>query len=100
MTEAEKRELVRHVPLPEGMTRMESGPITFGNDWPGYFLRGDNAQSILSDATYLEYIVGQLEKGREVDTRPSTLFMARLALDRIKCLSQCVMVDDPEEASK
>lgn len=23
--------------------RVESGPIQFGNDWPGVFLRGDNA---------------------------------------------------------
>jgi len=31
------------LPMPDGMTRMESGPIQFGDDWPGVFLRGDNA---------------------------------------------------------
>ena len=34
------------LPLPPGMTRMESGPVQFGDDWPGIFLRGDNAIGI------------------------------------------------------
>ena len=34
------------VDLPEGLTRMESGPVQFGNDdWPGVFIRGDCAVS-------------------------------------------------------
>lgn len=31
------------LPLPEGLERMESGPIQFGDDWAGVFIRGDNA---------------------------------------------------------
>ena len=32
------------LPLPDGMQRMESGPVQFGDDdWPGVFLRGDES---------------------------------------------------------
>ena len=31
------------LPLPDGSTRMESGVLQFGDDWPGVFLRGDEA---------------------------------------------------------
>lgn len=29
--------------LPEQEERVESGAVQFGNDWPGVFIRGDNA---------------------------------------------------------
>jgi hypothetical protein len=29
--------------LPGVQERVESGPLQFGNDWPGIFLRGDEA---------------------------------------------------------
>lgn len=29
--------------FPEQETRVESGPVQFGDDWPGVFIRGDNA---------------------------------------------------------
>lgn len=29
--------------LPEQEERVETGPIQFGNDWPGVFVRGDSA---------------------------------------------------------
>lgn len=32
--------------LPEQKPRVETGPIRFGNDWPGLFIRGDNAISL------------------------------------------------------
>ena len=36
------------LPLPDGMRRMESGPVQFGeDDWPGVFLRGDNALGLM-----------------------------------------------------
>lgn len=28
---------------PENLSRVESGPVQFGDDWPGVFIRGDNA---------------------------------------------------------
>ena len=29
--------------LPEQTKRVETGPVQFGNDWPGIYIRGDNA---------------------------------------------------------
>jgi hypothetical protein len=29
--------------LPEGQQRIESGPLQVNEDWPGTFIRGDNA---------------------------------------------------------
>lgn len=29
--------------MPEQKERMESGPVQFGTDWPGVFVRGDSA---------------------------------------------------------
>jgi hypothetical protein len=29
--------------FPSQNERVETGPIQFGEDWPGFFLRGDNA---------------------------------------------------------
>lgn len=31
------------LPMPEGMARPETGAMQFGDDWPGVFIRGDNA---------------------------------------------------------
>ncbi len=48
--------IVRQLPGVED--RVETGPVQFGDDWPGFFLRGDNAadlaivlQQIVSDPT-------------------------------------------------
>lgn len=42
--------------FPEG-TRPETGPMQFGEDWPGIFIRGDNA---LADANMLQEVVKHL----------------------------------------
>lgn len=34
---------VRNLPAPPDGTRVETGPVQFGDDWPGLFVRGDNA---------------------------------------------------------
>jgi hypothetical protein len=31
------------LPAPIGIPRVETGPVQFGNDWPGLFIRGDDA---------------------------------------------------------
>ena len=31
------------LPMPDGMTRPETSPMQFGDDWPGMFIRGDDA---------------------------------------------------------
>ena len=50
---------VRRLPAPDdGLGRVESGPIQIGEDWPGLFVRGDNAfgvaMSIKAVLTYFE----------------------------------------------
>jgi uncharacterized protein (TIGR02996 family) len=37
---------VQMVPVPAALPRVETGAVQFGNDWPGLFLRGDNALSL------------------------------------------------------
>lgn|SRR5574343_148824 len=39
--------------LPEPPSRVESGVLQFGHDWPGYFIRGDN----------MAYFIFRAEKG-------------------------------------
>lgn len=43
-------------PLPSG-SRPETGPMQFGDDWPGVFIRGDNA---LYDAHVLAAAITKL----------------------------------------
>ena len=31
------------LPKPDGCTRVETGAVQFGDDWPGVFIRGDSA---------------------------------------------------------
>ena len=35
--------MIQKLPAPEDISRVETGPVQFGDDWPGYFMRGDNA---------------------------------------------------------
>jgi hypothetical protein len=61
----EEKELAAMVelPIPDGMTRVETGPLMFGDDWPGMFLRGDDA---LGYALYLDQAANRLEKADEL----------------------------------
>jgi hypothetical protein len=34
--------------LPAAVTRIETGAVRFGNDWPGMFIRGDDCLGLLS----------------------------------------------------
>jgi hypothetical protein len=38
---------VQELPAPPGLSRVETGAVQFGPDWPGLFLRGDNAHSLM-----------------------------------------------------
>lgn len=37
---------VQRLPTPPDRPRVETGAVQFGNDWPGLFVRGDNAFSL------------------------------------------------------
>lgn len=39
--------------LPEQSERVETGPLQFGSDWPGVFIRGDNAGAMALSLKFL-----------------------------------------------
>lgn len=39
--------------LPAQPARVETGPLQFGDDWPGYFIRGDEAIALASSIEWL-----------------------------------------------
>lgn len=41
--QASRLERIVMLPMPDKMQRVETGVIQFGNDWPGVYVRGDNA---------------------------------------------------------
>ncbi len=67
--------------FPYQSVRVESGPIQFGDDWPGIFLRGDEASAM---SFYLLSAIERLEKNETLD--PLTImYLKGLA----KTLSDC-----------
>jgi hypothetical protein len=73
------------LPLPQGIERMESGPIQFGEDWPGYYLRGDRAFGLIQGR---ETVLELLKTG---DTRFSTLLWASASLNAIPDMARCIV---------
>jgi hypothetical protein len=72
-----KLEDIRRIPLPEGAERVETGPIRFGDDWPGTFIRGD-------DSFFHRYNVARaIEwlKAKEHTDSSMDLFLARKGLE-------------------
>lgn len=43
ITTGPPRPVIQMMPAPTDKSRVETGPIQFGDDWPGVFIRGDNA---------------------------------------------------------
>jgi hypothetical protein len=37
------------LPMPEGLNRVETGVLQFGDDWPGIYLRGDYCAKIIAN---------------------------------------------------
>jgi hypothetical protein len=37
---------LQRLPAPPDLPRVETGAVQFGDDWPGLFVRGDNARSL------------------------------------------------------
>ncbi len=64
--------------LPEEKERVETGPIQFGNDWPGVFIRGDNA---------FHYSITLEEVIKKCDSDPISLSVIH---SLIRLLSSCV----------
>lgn len=60
--------------LPAQGARVESGAVQFGDDWPGTFIRGDNAAHF---AMWLEHFMSG-------NTDPITMAVVRGLLDTLK----------------
>lgn len=50
--------------LPSVPDRVETGPVQFGDDWPGLFIRGDGAANY---ALNLQQLVTSISQGHPVD---------------------------------
>lgn len=73
----------------EEQVRVESGPIQFGEDWPGVFFRGDYAGPL---SMYLGLILTHLEKDPDLYKRIDvfTLGAVRgLQKDLASCMLNC-----------
>lgn len=79
---AEIQKLPRY-PLLSGHTqeRPETGPMQFGEDWPGVFIRGDNA---LVYAAHLRNIIEFLDEVEEGD-----IFMISCLKGLVETLESC-----------
>jgi hypothetical protein len=45
---------ITKIPFPGGSGRVPTGAMQFEGDWPGVFIRGDNAASVQSCIRYLQ----------------------------------------------
>jgi hypothetical protein len=54
---------VRRVPAPPDPGRVETGAVQFGNDWPGLFIRGDDAFYLMITLRRLKELLGDDLRG-------------------------------------
>jgi hypothetical protein len=78
-------------PAPDGPApRVESGAIQFGNDWPGMFLRGDNAFAIAMTIDEIGAFLNAIPDKLKVECGGVGLAMAFM---RLKSLRDTIMTD-------
>lgn len=75
----ENRNTWDNLSLPQ---RAETGPLQLGNDWTGYFFRGDEALWLASD---LRNIADALDRGDKAVTPVTPDWMRRLATKLEAC---------------
>ena len=76
--------------FPEQSTRVECGPIAFGDDWPGVFFRGDTA------AFYAMYLRALLEEMPEQEPELFRSFIARQTMIALaNALESCDLTRRP-----
>jgi hypothetical protein len=49
-----KASQVTRASAPDGLRRVETGAVQFGEDWPGLFIRGDEAIAIVFSIRHLK----------------------------------------------
>jgi hypothetical protein len=58
---------VQRIPYTPDEGRVESGAVQFGDDWPGLFIRGDNAFMLTYALTHALVDVGHEDTNSETD---------------------------------
>lgn len=82
---------VRSLPEPaDGLGRVETGAVEFGNDWPGLFVRGDDAFGLAMSVTAVEDFVRSLPGEYQRDAR-IVIYLGQLSRLKQQILSD-VMV--------
>ncbi|MBX9628326.1 MAG: hypothetical protein K2X82_31290 [Gemmataceae bacterium] len=81
---------VRVVPFPNDAPRVETGAVQFGNDWPGLFVRGDEAFGLAHDidtvGRFLDSLPGGISVGggwAVADARTNLRDLARVVRDEV-----------------
>jgi hypothetical protein len=71
---------IRHIDMRPDAPRVETGPVQFGEDWPGTFIRGDHAAHyacILSEIVEAlpeqEWLMKSVLKGLVSDLKASSI---------------------------
>jgi hypothetical protein len=83
---------MRKLPYPEDGERVETGPLQFEGDWPGVFIRGDNA---LHFAMVLEMVLHRDDLHPIMEDAPLKGLMATLR----SCDHSTTSVDAPAARS-
>lgn len=78
--------------LPGVDKRVETGAVQFGDDWPGYFIRGDQALHIVM-------CIGYIEKFVELDDKIKQMYFGYLTSMRDD-ICENVLVTGPENPTK
>ncbi|MDZ7361364.1 MAG: hypothetical protein ONB46_11645 [candidate division KSB1 bacterium] len=54
----EKNPHITRIPIPGRPDRIETGAIQFNDDWPGLFIRGDDAFALMRELKQLSKRIG------------------------------------------
>ena len=84
--------MIQEIPY-DNKKRVETGPIQFGNDWPGLFLRGDRAGYI---ALQIESLLNNLTTQQKADNAFSIQTLQNIK----KIIQNDVIVKPPENKER
>lgn len=78
-------------PRPDGNNdRVETGPVQFGNDWPGLFIRGDDCLAL---ALELDAVLEAIGRANLAGVGNPDFFRLQCAVVNLKDLRQTIMED-------
>jgi hypothetical protein len=75
---------VQKIPFPPGSPRVESGAVQFGDDWPGLFLRGDDAFELAQNLNALGKFLNDIPDQLKVEVGKAELALAWIQLRQIR----------------